>query len=231
MGVMVMNNKGMTIVELIVTFSLLLVIVVGMFNLITDVKLELENKQIGKDFTEYSSTIGSKIQYDFLNSVVDSIAFKNSSNEWSCVNRSGPCVGGTNGEYMFGNESITLGELNSMCKDITPCIVYSYKDGSANKTRVIGLNIKPNESGALAKYGIYYNDVFEAIPDQDYVEIKNVINVSDSDGEEDVVAKLPEARYDNDNRLFVIDFPFYLVDNNKNYGFKIVYSFDTKGNK
>ena len=73
-----MNNKGMTIVELIVTFSLLLVIVVGMFNLITDVKLELENKQIGKDFTEYSSTIGSKIQYDFLNSVVDSISFKNS---------------------------------------------------------------------------------------------------------------------------------------------------------
>lgn len=230
MGVITMNNKGMTIVELIVTFSLLLVIVVGMFNLITDVKLELENKQIGKDFTEYSSTIGSKIQYDFLNSKVGSIAFKNNSgNEWSCVNSSGPCVDGTNGEYEFGNESITFGALNSMCKDITPCIVYSYKDGSANKTRVIGLNIKPNESGALAKYGIYYNDVFEAIPDQDYVEIKNVINVSESDAEEDVVAKLPEARYDNG--LFVIDFPFYLVDNNKNYGFKIVYSFDTKGNK
>ena len=231
MGVMVMNNKGMTIVELIVTFSLLLVIVVGMFNLITDVKLELENKQIGKDFTEYSSTIGSKIQYDFLNSKVGSIAFKNSGSEWSCVNRSGPCDDGINGGYKFGNESITFDGLNSMCKDITPCIVYSYMDGSTNNTRVIGLNIKPNGSGALAKYGIYYNDVFEAIPDQDYVEIKNVINVSDSDGEEDVVAKLPEARYDNDNRLFVIDFPFYLVDNNKNYGFKIVYSLDTKGNK
>ena len=228
MGVMVMNNKGMTIVELIVTFSLLLVIVVGMFNLITDVKLELENKQIGKDFTEYSSTIGSKIQYDFLNSKVGSIAFKNSGSEWSCVNRSGPCDDGINGEYMFGNKSITFDGLNSMCKDITPCIVYSYMDGSTNNTRVIGLNIKPNGSGALAKYGIYYNDVFEAIPDQDYVEIKNVINVSESDGEEDVVAKLPEARYANG--LFVIDFPFYLVDNNKNYGFKIVYSFDTKGN-
>ena len=229
MGVIVMNNKGMTIVELIVTFSLLLVIVVGMFNLITDVKLELENKQIGKDFTEYSSTIGNKIQYDFLNSKIGSIAFKNSGNEWSCVNRSGPCVSVPSGGYMFGNKSITFDELNSMCKDITPCVVYSYKNGNNDDFRVIGLNIKPNGSGALAKYGIYYNGVFEAIPDQEYVEIKNVINVSDSDEEEDVVAKKPEARYEND--LFVIDFPFYLVDSNKNYGFKIVYSFDTKENK
>ena len=229
MGVMVMNNKGMTIVELIVTFSLLLVIVVGMFNLITDVKLELENKQIGKDFTEYSSTIGNKIQYDFLNSKIGSIAFKNSGNEWSCVNRSGPCVSVPSGGYMFGNKSITFDELNSMCKDITPCVVYSYKNGNNDDFRVIGLNIEPSSSGALAKYGIYYNGVFEAIPDQDYVEIKNVINVSDSDEEEDVVAKKPEARYEND--LFVIDFPFYLVDSNKNYGFKIVYSFDTKENK
>lgn len=224
-----MNNKGMTIVELIVTFSLLLVIVVGMFNLITDVKLELENKQIGKDFTEYSSTIGNKIQYDFLNSKIGSIAFKKSGSEWSCVNKSGPCDGGTNGGYKFGNESITLDELNSMCKGIAPCIVYSYKNGNNDDFRVIGLNIKPSGSGALAKYGIYYDGVFEAIPDQDYVEIKNVINVSDSDDEEDVVAKKPEARYDNG--LFVIDFPFYLVDSNKNYGFKIVYSFDTKVNK
>ena len=223
------NNKGMTLVELIVTFSLLLVIVVGMFNLITDVKLELENKQIGKDFTEYSSTIGNKIQYDFLNSKIGSIAFKNSGNEWSCVNSTGPCVSVPSGGYMFGNKSKTLYELNGMCKKIAPCVVYSYKNGNNYDFRVIGLNIELSGSGALAKYGIYYNDVFEAIPDQDYVEIKNVINVSDSDEEEDVVAKKPEARYEND--LFVIDFPFYLVDSNKNYGFKIVYSFDTKENK
>ena len=121
-----MNNKGMTIVELIVTFSLLLVIVVGMFNLVTDVKLELENKQIGKDFTEYSSTIGNKIQYDFLNSKIGSIAFKKSGNEWSCVNGEGPCVTGTNGGYEFGNQSKTIDELNSMCKGIEPCIIYSY---------------------------------------------------------------------------------------------------------
>ena len=222
-----MNNKGMTIVELIVTFSLLLVIVVGMFNLITDVKLELENKQIGKDFTEYSSTIGNKIQYDFLNSKIGSIAFKKSGSEWSCVNKSGPCESITGG-YKFDTQSKTIDELDSMCKDIAPCIVYSYKNGNNDEFRVIGLNIKPSGPGSLAKYGIYYNDVFEAIPDQDYVEIKNVINVSDSDDEEDVVAKLPEASYDNG--LFVIDFPFYLVDNNKNYGFKIVYSFDTKEN-
>ena len=36
---MKINNKGMTLVELIVTFALLLVIVVGLYNLILEVKL------------------------------------------------------------------------------------------------------------------------------------------------------------------------------------------------
>ena len=40
-----MNNKGMTLVEVLVTFSLLMVIVIGMFNLILDVKGDLDEQQ------------------------------------------------------------------------------------------------------------------------------------------------------------------------------------------
>ena len=62
-----MNNKGMTLVELLVTFSLLLVIIVGMFNLIMEVKNDFDDKRIGKDFTEYSSNMNSakKLLNDF----------------------------------------------------------------------------------------------------------------------------------------------------------------------
>ena len=61
-----MNNKGMTLVELIVTFSLLMIIIVGMFNLIMDVKGNLDDKKMAKELTEYSSTVGNQIQYDLI---------------------------------------------------------------------------------------------------------------------------------------------------------------------
>ena len=38
----IMNNKGMTLVELLITFSLLMIIVVRMFNYILDVKMDLD---------------------------------------------------------------------------------------------------------------------------------------------------------------------------------------------
>ncbi|MDO4369125.1 MAG: prepilin-type N-terminal cleavage/methylation domain-containing protein [bacterium] len=60
------NNKGMTLVELIVTFSLLLVIVVGLYRLILDIRLNYEEKDVTKSFTEYSAMVSSEIQYKLL---------------------------------------------------------------------------------------------------------------------------------------------------------------------
>lgn len=221
-----MNNKGMTLVELIVTFALLLVIVVGMFNLIMDVKLELDNKQIAKDFTEYSSTMANKIQYDFVNSDVLSIAYKNSSGDsfkcYSSSNASG-CSPDESSSVVLDSDSYNPTKLDALCKGIYPCIVYSYDEHLIAKTRVIGLNINPSGSGSLSKYGIYYDNVFEAIPDGEYVEFRNIVDISNSDDDEDVVVTGPEIKYENE--LFVIDFPFYLVDNDTNYGFKIVVPF------
>lgn len=61
-----MNNKGMTLVELIVTFSLLIVIVIGLYQLILDVKFNYEEKDVTKSYTEFSATISSEIQYKLL---------------------------------------------------------------------------------------------------------------------------------------------------------------------
>ena len=63
---MKINNKGMTLVELLVTFSLLLIIVVGLYNLILEVKFQIEDKQIVKDTIEYSSLINNEIHYNLL---------------------------------------------------------------------------------------------------------------------------------------------------------------------
>lgn len=66
-----MNNKGMSLVELIVTFALLLVIVVGLYQLILDIKLNYEEKDISKSLTEYSALVSSEIQYKLLKMDVD----------------------------------------------------------------------------------------------------------------------------------------------------------------
>ncbi len=210
-----MNNKGMTIVELIVTFSLLLVIVIGMFNLIMDVKVELDNKQIAKDFTEYSSTINNQIHYDLSKKKVTVIAYKDSSSsEWACAKESDVSCA------INEDLSKTSIELNGMCKNIYPCAVYSYLDGSETNYQTIALNISPS-SETSSKYGIYYDSVFEPIPDQDYVVIGNTTSVGDNETQ----TETPSIKYDEDSKLFIIDFPYYIVDNDKNYGFKIVYPF------
>ena len=72
-----------------------------------------------------------------------------------------------------------------------------------------GNNDSDNE--LLKKHGIKYNDVYESIPDQEYVEFK-------SD---------PSIEY-VDNKSLVIDFSFYMIEHDKNYGFKIAYPFEQK---
>lgn len=212
-----MNNKGMTIVELIVTFSLLLVIVIGMFNLIMDVKVELDNKQIAKDFTEYSSTINNQIHHDLINNKPVIIMYKNSvsDSEQTCIN-------------LYEYNLCEIFDIKNYCENIYPCVVYGYYENSSNKTRTgkaptmqtIALNISPSNE-TYSKYGIYYDNVFEPIPDQDYVVIGNTTII----GDDEIKTETPSIKYDETSKLFIIDFPYYIVDNDKNYGFKIVYPF------
>lgn len=231
-----MNNKGMTLVELLVTFSLLLVIIVGMFNLIMEVKNSFDDKRIGKDFTEYSSNMNSSIQYDLIKNKPFAILYKNNvGDSWTSVgaNEKDGFVTSDNityvAKYQSNKESNGI-DPTKKCQGMYPCLIYAYVDGNNQiSTKTIGLNKgDSNKSGVLAKSGIYYNDVFESIPNQEFVDIQDSSSFTpDEDDEKNdgtVVTKV-EIKCDEETRMLVINFPYRLVEHDENYGFKIVYPF------
>lgn len=218
-----MNNKGMTLVELIVTFSLLMIIIVGMFNLIMDVKGNLDDKKMAKELTEYSSTVGNQIQYDLIRRSVISIGYKDSDDGgWSVLERVNNTVelktliNDTDlAQFSGSNDDKSAQQLNEMCKDIFPCVVYSYFDESEEaKFETIAINIpetiNPSE-GSKDKFGIYYDNVFEALPYQENVDMS-----------------LPKSSENNEKYvslsedMFSMNIPIKIIDQEGNYGFKVV---------
>ena len=237
-----MNNKGMTLVELLVTFSLLLVLVIGMFNLILEVKFQLDEKQIAKDLTEYSSVINNEIHYNLLRNKPFAIAYKNAINDtWHCsANDQGTCEGNDAG-YVFessktgitsSNVTKTKENLKSLCQNIYPCAVYAYVSGTTIEFKTIALNeatknitdtTNEADQKLLSKHGIYYNNVYESIPDQEYIEVRGEYIIKPDGTPIANTGKKLEIKIGNG--LFIIDFPIYIIENNKNYGFKIAYPF------
>lgn len=226
-----MNNKGMTLVELLVTFSLLLVLVIGMFNLILEVKFQLDEKQIAKDLTEYSSVINNEIHYNLLRNKPVAIAYKNTTDSsWSCITKSGaPCSENDQKTgFIFDSSLKTGSELSSnfdkSCQNIYPCAVYAYVSGDSISYKTIALNeagSNSKDNDLLLKHGIYYNDVYESIPDQEFIEVRGDY-IMDSDGIP--IPKTGEKlEIKIENGLFIINFPIYIIENDKNYGFKIAY--------
>ena len=241
-----MNNKGMTLVELLVTFSLLLVIIVGMFNLIMEVKNDFDDKRIGKDFTEYSSNMNSSIQYDLIKNKPFAILYKNEANEavWKSIsNMSGYDFTSSDNNttyyvanYLSGMNSASINPTKE-CQGIYPCLIYAYFDNNKKiLTKTIGLNKGDlsksdlSKSDVLAKSGIYYNDVFESIPNQEFVDIQDSSSFStdeDDDANDGIETTKVEIVY-KENGMLVINFPYRLVEHDENYGFKIVYPFFAK---
>lgn len=223
-----MNNKGMTLVELIVTFSLLLVIVIGMFNLIMDVKFDLDDKQIAKDFTEYSSQMNDDIHYDLLKNKPFAIAYNNDASKWECISFiSEGCIpneGKTGYQFKSSNDlrgGLLYDNLNEHCQGIFPCAVYAYEKGGEINFETIALNKpkKDSNNDALKKYGIWYNGVFESIPNQEYLEVR----VYPLEGQD-----LKDFSIKVVDDIFIIDFPYYLIEHDENYGFKIAYPLENK---
>lgn len=165
-----MNNKGMTLVELIVTFSLLIVIVIGLYQLILDVKFNYEEKDVTKSYTEFSATISSEIQYKLLKTKPTKV------------------------------------EVNDNSVTIT--------DSKSKK-----YTIKLNTGNDNDEIGITYGGVTEVLPNSKFVEIGRDENQ-------------PEVKIekDKDMNYLIINFPIYYVQNDdpENYGFKIVYPYETQ---
>lgn len=225
-----MNNKGMTLVELIVTFSLLLILVVGLYNLILEVKFQMDQKQVAKDLTEYSSTMNNEIHYNLLRDEPNRIYIKASSaNSWTCQNR--------NQSTCTVSSSLQT-TLNNRCQNIFPCAVYYY-DTNNSKFRVIALNEATSNNynpdgntptitnDLLKQNGIYYNNYYEPLPDPEDSEVRNIVVVEDpGSGEAEAATPIDDRPYITlEDGIFIINFAFYMIDGDTNYGFKIVYPF------
>lgn len=217
-----MNNKGMTLVELIVTFSLLMIIIVGMFNLIMDVKGNLDDKKMAKELTGYSSTVGNQIQYDLIRRSVISIGYKDyEDGSWTVLERPGnevnlkTLIDDVDSAQFDGSSKVKkVTELNKMCKDIFPCVVYSYLNEEEVKFETIAINIHKtiNPSGASKdKFGIYYDGVFEALPYQENVDM----SLPKSSDDDEKYVSLSED-------MFFMNIPIKIIDQEGNYGFKVV---------
>ena len=250
------NNKGMTLVELLVTFSLLLIIVVGLYNLILEVKFEIDNKQIVKDTIEYSSLINNDIHYNLLIDKPFAIVMKNKDN-WECYPKNTDIcnVGSTkiavnyikSGSVIDGVNNIYDDINGVICKEIYPCAVYYYI-GSDNKiaTKVIALSKYSEDdnitglANSLKTKGILYGSfdirdsntnnksIFEPVPNNEYIEIRDTDAFVGENGVVDTTIKTNKPKIEVVNDVLIINYGLYVIDDDQNYGFKIAYPFPSK---
>lgn len=234
-----MNNKGMTLVELLITFSLLMIIVVGMFNLILDVKMDLDDKQIAKEISEYSNFLNGDIHYELITKQPIAIALKMaSSDDWnikyntnynnsevywqSSENEddpnytSTPC-GITDNVFRVNSiqkaKSIKVkGEKNiaNVCSNFYPCAIYVYYDSQ---------NISSSGEAPAIFKSIAVNDTNS---DAGYsIKYNNVMEKLPHPESIDFAKTKIAMKFEGD--FFVMDYPMYLADDKTNYGFKIAY--------
>lgn len=83
---MKLNNKGITLVEVIVSFALLMIILVGLFNIIMEVKSDVTDKQMEKEFKDFDNLMIARIQGDLIKNKVKNCEIKDSKSV-SCENK------------------------------------------------------------------------------------------------------------------------------------------------
>ena len=206
-----LNNKGMTLIELLVCFTLLIIISFGIFNLILEVRKDLDSKQIIKEYTEYSNNINNKIHYDLIKNKPFVIAYKKSVNDtFICKysNNTSCSIIGDAISVNYGSNNKISSSLDELCT-VYPCAVYGYVNQNNDisfKTIAINKGEKINNSKI---YGIKYDKTYESIPNDEYINFNKDKSTVEID----------------DKGFFVISFSFSMKDNDKDYGFKIAYPF------
>ena len=227
-----MNNKGMTLVELIITFSLLMIVIIGMFNLILNTKFELDDKQMIKEIVEYSNFLNNDIHYDLISKKPIAIAIKRSPlSKWTCQNNNKYNFAEGAEECKITNSTLSISaftthrgkaipitgskSLENICNNYYSCAVYAYHDPIASKTttslsakfKIIAIN--NNKTKVTDGYGVQYGNTYEVMPNQDYIDVSKL-----------------NSKMKLGGGYFIIDYPIYLIDDNTNYGFKISYPFN-----
>ena len=243
-----MNNKGMTLVELLVTFSLAMVIIIGMFNLILDVKSDLDSKQTSSKFIEFSNIESHEIHMNLLKDKPIAVATRpiDKNGYWhcyysgkylskqvctdeNCVDRE--CrVSGTRFKFSFDDatvngETISVSadtgstSIDDMCSHFYPCVIYAYFDPS---------DVADGSVEASFKVIAFNRDREKT----DEFGNKYGLGIKYDKSFE----KLPEQKYLNfltskptismSGNFLVLDYPLYETGDETNYGFRISYPFN-----
>lgn len=80
-----LNNKGLTIVELIITFALLMILVVGLLEIVLESKSDISDKSFAKEMNEYKGLMIKTVQDDLIKKKLKSADTTNCTLGTECV--------------------------------------------------------------------------------------------------------------------------------------------------
>lgn len=82
-----LNNKGLSVVELVVTFALLMVLVIGMLEIIVELKASFSDKVLAREIKEFKETLTQVIQDDLIKKKAFDV--EEDSTDQNCSNNKG----------------------------------------------------------------------------------------------------------------------------------------------
>lgn len=167
-----LNNQGMTLVELIVTFAIVMILVIGMLSVIISLKNDMNESSLNKELLEYKDTITYVINNDLIKSKANNIE---------------QCTFNVTGDKGY-------------------CYKISFEN---NSTKNLEIN--------LTKKYIKYDGIKYEIPESSIMEFRDsLIYASDNINEKIDINK-------DENNFINIYIPFYIIDEEENYGIDIIH--------
>lgn len=202
---MKLNNKGLTVIELILCFTVLIVLVFGMFNVVLDIKDYSETKEIEQELLGFKNRIIYMIQDDLINKGLKNtsntcpssyekkystkclkITFNDNDIKYLIIEPSTKIINYGDETYKIPNSTIIefLDETNiGLCTNTT---ITNNKNSYKNKT-----DCENNGFTWIGNFDTYQNITFT-----------------------------------NKDNVLTIDVPYYEIDGTTNYGFKIIHPYN-----
>lgn len=206
---MKLNNKGLTVVELILCFVLLIILVFSMFNVVVEIKDYSETKELEKDLLAFKNRMIYLVQEDLITYGVKSTSLS--------------CPKGYKEDFSSKCLKITFNDNAVKYLIVEPKEkVIKYGSSSLEEYKIphsdviefldesnIGLCVAKEGSSGKISYKNQKdceNNGFAWIGKLDSYQNITFIN-------------------DTTNKVLTIDVPYFEIEGTKNYGFKIIHPY------
>lgn len=208
---MKLNNKGLTVVELILCFVLLIILVFSMFNVVVEIKDYSETKELEKDLLAFKNRMIYLVQEDLITYGVKSTSLS--------------CPNGYKKEFSSKCLKITFNDNTVKYLIVEP------------KEKVI----KYGSSSSLEEYKIPHSDVIEFLDESNIglcvakegssgkISYKNKESCEKNGFA--WIGKLNSYQnitFTDTDSVLTIDVPYFEIDGTVNYGFKIIHPYNLK---